>query len=755
MNSQVQEISKARGLFDLPTEIFLFIISHLSRHDVAVCIRINKFFYSRLINRIWDTVEITTPLLFRRFLDLYGSKEEDEKATHSDTRPLARNLHRIRVLKVTYARALHWFVSPENKDKRNDDSKDGNSDGKSSLQELCLEELSVLFQKDPSPSWLSLAPAKHLQEQPPRSPPLSQPESLSIDLRPILNIFQRCQKDNLKRLTIGSSPFEIQGQLLDQARVLAAIPPGIEKLSFQDLEGRRLRPISRDVIHAMLDILSARTTPKTSPRVTFRNLKKISLVSCGIDCHVLLALLGRCPVLEELHYDGLGCLKDDAGFAQLILKGSPTGWKTLSFRNCNYLLDIQSIHAILEHAATLENFRSGDYDHFSSSFLQQLLCSAPRLKRFDCIPVLFDQWRRYDHQLLASDILLSKALYNGSSDGWVYLELESFKCLIGGIPRPDLQISNLGKPLKGDLFDRKIYSVDHSRKVQRAVLAQFGKLTKLREITLGQDNVKPFMSSDDDLEPTAEDEFAHQYTCPMMTLDTGLDQLKDLKGLRRLHLHKMSHRQGEPEEHWMKENWPEYGKESRDTFWTSRDHSVWAGRLLKHSKVRRWRGTVPCSGLNDAGISLIKKYEGFVDKPRFDPVGLPTVGYGHRCQTTGCQVPFPFPLTESTASQLLNQDIPRYTSCLGKALNSRVILNQNQWAALTSWTFNEGCGAMASSTLVARLNAGQDPNTVAEAELPQWKMAGGKVLRGLVARRAAEVALFKTGNSPQAFPKCT
>ncbi|KLT42149.1 glycoside hydrolase family 24 protein [Cutaneotrichosporon oleaginosum] len=162
----------------------------------------------------------------------------------------------------------------------------------------------------------------------------------------------------------------------------------------------------------------------------------------------------------------------------------------------------------------------------------------------------------------------------------------------------------------------------------------------------------------------------------------------------------------------------------------------------------------PCPTLNAAGTSLLKHFEGFVPRPAPDPIGLPTVGYGHLCQTTGCaEVPYTFPLTEATATQLLNDDVPRYTACLGDMLDG-VTLNDNQWAALASWVFNLGCGATGSSSLIRRLNAGEDPATVVGQELPKWVNAGGKQLPGLVRRRNAEIDLFNTASSKQAYPQC-
>lgn len=62
--------------------------------------------------------------------------------------------------------------------------------------------------------------------------------------------------------------------------------------------------------------------------------------------------------------------------------------------------------------------------------------------------------------------------------------------------------------------------------------------------------------------------------------------------------------------------------------------------------------------VNAATIALIKEFEGFVKKPAPDPIGLPTVGYGHLCKSKGCkEVPYKFPLTEKTATELLHNDL--------------------------------------------------------------------------------------------------
>lgn len=153
--------------------------------------------------------------------------------------------------------------------------------------------------------------------------------------------------------------------------------------------------------------------------------------------------------------------------------------------------------------------------------------------------------------------------------------------------------------------------------------------------------------------------------------------------------------------------------------------------------------------MNGATINLIKEFEGFVPNPAPDPIGLPTVGYGHLCQTKNCSEAGPFPLTETTATALLERDLQRFTKCISEMVNESVKLNDNQFGALVSWAFNVGCANAQSSTLVKRLNSGEDPNLVASEELPKWNKAGSplKVLPGLTRRRNAEVALFKTPSS--------
>ncbi|KAJ6125622.1 hypothetical protein N7471_012939 [Penicillium samsonianum] len=164
---------------------------------------------------------------------------------------------------------------------------------------------------------------------------------------------------------------------------------------------------------------------------------------------------------------------------------------------------------------------------------------------------------------------------------------------------------------------------------------------------------------------------------------------------------------------------------------------------------------ITCTGpaINDNGLDLIKSFESFQPNVYDDGFGNPTLGYGHLCGDSTCsEVTFSEPLTEETASQLLASDLVNYQDAVTNALATAVNLNDNQYAALVSWTFNVGNGNMQSSSRVSRMNAGEDVGTVASEELAKWNKANGGVVAGLTRRRAEEVELFGEASQTGALP---
>lgn len=143
---------------------------------------------------------------------------------------------------------------------------------------------------------------------------------------------------------------------------------------------------------------------------------------------------------------------------------------------------------------------------------------------------------------------------------------------------------------------------------------------------------------------------------------------------------------------------------------------------------------------NQAGIDLIKHFEGFEPEAYKDSVGVVTIGYGHTSATYPHAV-MGMEITESQAEEYLLNDLSTTESQV--ETNVTVPLTDNQFSSLVSFTFNLGVGNLRSSTLLKLLNKGDYAGAAKQFLL--WDKAGGKVLNGLVARRRAEQDLFLRG----------
>lgn len=117
-----------------------------------------------------------------------------------------------------------------------------------------------------------------------------------------------------------------------------------------------------------------------------------------------------------------------------------------------------------------------------------------------------------------------------------------------------------------------------------------------------------------------------------------------------------------------------------------------------------------------------------------------TIGYGH---TSGVHAGMT--CTNEQAMSWLETDMSDAFNTV--ATKTHVALTDNQRAALADFVFNLGSGAYAGSTLLRKLNAGDYVG--ASAEFPRWVHDNGKVLAGLVKRRASERELFDTGITPE------
>ena len=133
------------------------------------------------------------------------------------------------------------------------------------------------------------------------------------------------------------------------------------------------------------------------------------------------------------------------------------------------------------------------------------------------------------------------------------------------------------------------------------------------------------------------------------------------------------------------------------------------------------------------GIALIKEFEGLRLKAYLCPGGVWTIGYGHTAGVKSGMV-----ITEAQAEEYLKADLivfERYLNGLGLALN------QNQFDALVSFIYNVGTGNFSSSTLLRKVRANPQDNSIMD-EFLRWVYSKGRVLPGLQRRRLDEMKLY-------------
>ena len=139
--------------------------------------------------------------------------------------------------------------------------------------------------------------------------------------------------------------------------------------------------------------------------------------------------------------------------------------------------------------------------------------------------------------------------------------------------------------------------------------------------------------------------------------------------------------------------------------------------------------------LSDKGLALIKEFEGLRLQAYYCASGVLTIGYG----STGAHVYAGMEINEEQAENMLRQDVGRFEDAVCNMV--KVPLTQGEFDALVSFTFNCGEGALQSSTMLSRLNRGDDKPGVFKHELKKWVNGPAGPLPGLVRRRDAEIVL--------------
>lgn len=142
----------------------------------------------------------------------------------------------------------------------------------------------------------------------------------------------------------------------------------------------------------------------------------------------------------------------------------------------------------------------------------------------------------------------------------------------------------------------------------------------------------------------------------------------------------------------------------------------------------------------EVAAALARRFEGFYPQPYLCPAGVPTIGYGATYYEDGTRVTLRDPaISRERADALLRWHVRNvYLPAVRRLCPS--VKHAGLLAALIDFAFNLGAGNLRISTLRKKVNA-QEWDALA-TEFRKWNKAGGKVLRGLVMRREAEISLL-------------
>ncbi len=139
--------------------------------------------------------------------------------------------------------------------------------------------------------------------------------------------------------------------------------------------------------------------------------------------------------------------------------------------------------------------------------------------------------------------------------------------------------------------------------------------------------------------------------------------------------------------------------------------------------------------------TLCRPFEGLRLQPYICPAGYPTIGYGTVFKPDGTKVTMEHPeITKEIADEwLLSELQTNYLAGVLKASPS-LLARPRALGAMTDFAYNLGVARYRGSTLRRKIDE-QDWDGAKE-QLALWTRGGGRVLPGLVRRRAAEAALL-------------
>jgi lysozyme len=153
--------------------------------------------------------------------------------------------------------------------------------------------------------------------------------------------------------------------------------------------------------------------------------------------------------------------------------------------------------------------------------------------------------------------------------------------------------------------------------------------------------------------------------------------------------------------------------------------------------------------LSQNGLKLIMSFEGLKLSPYLDTAGVPTIGYGTIMYPSGHAVTMNDPaITTTQAAQYLEWEVNQKVGSVQHYV--QVVVSQNEFDALVSFAYNEGLGALKTSTLLRLLNLGDTQGAADQFLMWDKDRVDGQLVvnQGLLNRRQAERNLFLTPDTP-------
>lgn len=143
--------------------------------------------------------------------------------------------------------------------------------------------------------------------------------------------------------------------------------------------------------------------------------------------------------------------------------------------------------------------------------------------------------------------------------------------------------------------------------------------------------------------------------------------------------------------------------------------------------------------ITDEGLEIIMHHEGFVPEVYLCPAAIPTIGYGHVVLP---HENFDEGITKEQGMEILRNDVEIAERAVARLI--KVPLEDEQFDALVSFTFNLGSGSLQTSTLRQKVN--RQEHDLAPDQFRRWVYAGGRKLKGLVRRREDEALWYASAS---------